>query len=167
MPVKWNDLSKDQRKKVIKSHMFLNKKFEDGKFVKMKARLVVDGRIQDHMVYPDYSSPTVKMKSVMTCLKLAATKSWDLTKVDIRGTYLCASINKSDEVYMMLDRSMTTMCNDWMPDMKEYIREDGKLIVKLDKALYGLIQSARLWYNELSGFSLSRGFKNTRWMNVY
>jgi hypothetical protein len=58
--------------------MFLKEKFEDGKFIKMKARLVADGRMQDRTVYTDFSSPTAKTRSVRTCLKLAAVEDWDL-----------------------------------------------------------------------------------------
>ena len=36
---------------------------------------------------------------------------------------------------------------------------DGKLVVKVSKAMYGLIQSAKLWYKELSGYFSSKGFK--------
>jgi hypothetical protein len=43
IPVKREDLSQDQLKKVVRSHMFLKEKFEDGTFVKLKACLVVDG----------------------------------------------------------------------------------------------------------------------------
>jgi len=157
-PVRWTELSKEQKHKVIRSHMFLKEKYEDGAFVKMKARLVADGRMQDRTVYPDHSSPTVKTKSVMTCLKLAVVKGWGLTKIDIAGAYLCADIGENDEVFMLLDKTLSSLCEEWMPEVKEYFREDGKLVVKLDKALYGLIQSAKLWYRELSGFLLKRGF---------
>jgi hypothetical protein len=157
-PVKWSGLSREQRRKVIRSHMFLKEKYEDGAFVKMKARLVADGRMQDRSVYPDHSSPTVKTRSVMTCLKLAAMKGWGLTKIDIADAYLFADIDEHDEVFMLLDKSLSSMCEEWVPEVKEYLREDGKLVVKLDKALYGLIQSAKLWYRELSGFLLEKGF---------
>jgi hypothetical protein len=40
VPVKREDLSQDQLKKVVRSHMFLKEKFEDGSFVKLKACLV-------------------------------------------------------------------------------------------------------------------------------
>jgi translation elongation factor P/translation initiation factor 5A len=42
--------------------MFLREKYEDGSFVKIKARLVADGRMQDRTVYSDHSSPTARLK---------------------------------------------------------------------------------------------------------
>jgi hypothetical protein len=44
VPVKKQDLSEEQLKKVVRSHMFLKEKFEDGTFIKLKACLVADGR---------------------------------------------------------------------------------------------------------------------------
>jgi hypothetical protein len=71
----------------------------------------------------------------MTCLKLTAVKNWNLTKINIGGAYLCTSLN-GFKVFMMFDRSMTDFCEDWLPNMKEYLSEGGKLIVKVDKAMY-------------------------------
>jgi hypothetical protein len=68
-------------------------------------------------------------------------------------------MDPDEEVYMLLDRVMTDMCMDWMPEMKEFVRPDGKLAVKVDKAMYGLIQLAKLWYKELTKFLEQRGFK--------
>jgi hypothetical protein len=154
--VKWESLSRDQRKKVVRSHMFLREKYEDGQFIKMKARLVADGRMQDHTVYHDFSSLTAKTK---TCLKLAVVHNWDMLKLDIRGAFLCADMTDSEEVYMLLDQQLSEMCSEWVPGVREFVRGDGKLAVKVSKAMYGLIQSAKLWYKELSGYLSSKGFK--------
>jgi len=149
---------KKQRKKVIRSHMFLREKFEDGNFVKMKAHLVADGHMQDCTVYSNQSSPTAKTKSVMTCLKLAAVNDWDMLKLDVGSAFLCANMDESEEVFMVLDKQLSQMCGDWVPGAKEYLRSDGKLVVKVSKAMYRLIQSAKLWYKELSGYLVSKGF---------
>jgi hypothetical protein len=46
-----------------------------------------------------------------------------------------------------------------MPDLQEYLREDGRLPVKVDKAMYGLIQSTKLWYKELTRQLCKHEFK--------
>jgi len=114
-PVKWDSLTPEQCKKVVRSHMFLREKYEDGRFVKLKGRIVADGRMQDRSVYTDYSSPTAKTRSVMTCLKLAAVQSWDLLKVDVGGAFLCASIDETEEVFMIIDETLTEMAKEHMP----------------------------------------------------
>ena len=41
---------------------------------------------------------------------------------------------------------------------KPYFDTDGSLVVKLTKALYGCIESAKLWYENLKTTLLSIGF---------
>ncbi len=82
--------------------------------------------MQDRSIYIDYSSPTAKTRSVMTLLKLAAVKGWDLLKVDVGGAFLCASIDETEEVYMIIDETLTEMAGELMPEVTEYIREDRK-----------------------------------------
>jgi hypothetical protein len=153
------DLTEDQRKNIIQSHMFLTEKYEDGKFIKMKGRVVADGRMQDRTVYTNYSAPTAKTRFVMTCLKLVAVKGWDLLKLDVGGAFLCAPIGEDKEVFISLDRELASKAVECMPELKPFLGDDGKLIVRVDKAMYGLIQSARLWYNKLTRYLCSRGFK--------
>jgi len=112
----------------------------------MKARLVADGRMQDRTVYADFYSPTAKTRLIMTCLKLAAVKNWELMKVDVGGAFLWMDIDDEEEVYMFLDGSMPRMSTECMPELEEYMIDDGRLVVRVDKAMYRLIQSAKLWY---------------------
>jgi hypothetical protein len=142
--VKWEEHDETQKKKVVLSQLFLQEKYEDGHFVKMKARFVADSRMQDRNLYSDYSSPTAKTRSVMTCLKLAAVKNWELLKLDVGGAFLCAPINEEEEVFMVHDEAMSDMCVEYMPEFKDYVRGDGKLVVKVNKAMYRLIQLAKL-----------------------
>jgi predicted heme/steroid binding protein len=60
---------------------------------------------------------------------------------------------------MVLDRDLATKAVKSMPELKEYLGEDGKLMVRVNGAMYGLIQSAKLWYNELTRLLQSKGFK--------
>ena len=90
---------------------------------------------------------------------MAAVKIGDLLKVDIVGDFLCADMDENEEVFMFLDNMMSEMCIRWMPELKSYLRPDGKLIVRVNKAMYSLIQLAKLWFNELSRHLEQLGFK--------
>lgn len=61
------------------------------------------------------------------------------------GAFLCASIDQKEEVFMTMDQRLSKM-----PNLKPFLHEDGRLTVRVDQAMYGLIQSAKLWYNELT-----------------
>jgi hypothetical protein len=65
------------------------------------------------------------------------------------GEFLCASIDQKEEVFMTMDQRLSKMAFKWMPNLKPFLREDSRLTVRVDLAMYGLIQSAKLWYNEL------------------
>ena len=70
---------------VYRCHMFEVEKFlATGEHDKFKARLVFDGSEQDASLFPDRSSPTVALHSLMTCLTVAAENG--LKKIGKIGT---------------------------------------------------------------------------------
>ena len=152
------DLSARQLKSVIRSFMFLKTKFDAlGNFDKLKARLVGDGASQDKTLYDNISSPTVALQSVMMCLCIAAREGRKIAAIDIGGAYLNAEMT-GEEVYMELEPMLARLLAKECPEVKPYLDERGKLICKLDRALYGCVQSAKLWYDTLVEFLKSLNF---------
>ena len=159
IPVKRKSLTKSQTKKIIRSSIFLKEKYDaKGEFEKIKARLVADGRGQDRELYPDTSSPAVGLPSVKMCLVQAAKEGRKAAKVDIGGAYLNAKMT-GEEVHMELAQDLTNIVTKILPETRKFAT-DGKLVVRLDKALYGCVQSARLWYEELTKVLRDAGFKH-------
>ena len=157
IPVNRGDLSARQIKQIIRSSMFLKTKFDaKGIFEKIKARLVADGSKQDRALYPDNSSPTVAMQSLLMVLLIAAKEGRKAMKIDIGGAYLNAEMT-GEEVIMEVDKMLTNIIKRYLPEIEPYV-EDGKLLVRLDKALYGCVQSAKLWYEKLTGVLKNIGF---------
>jgi hypothetical protein len=62
------------------------------------------------------------------------------------------------EVIMSLEPRLAAMLAEAVPKYQDFINEDGSLTLILKKALYGLIESSKLWYETLSGFLKDRGF---------
>ena len=126
---------------ILMSHMFLKEKLDGaGVFEKLKARLVGDGRLQARD--EDYSSPTARVESIFNSLKITVEECRKLLVLDIGGAYLNAKMN--EEVYMWLSKEVTEILVKIYPKYKAYVDERGRLLVKIEKALYGLIQSAKL-----------------------
>ena len=44
----------------------------------------------------------------------------------------------------------------------EFVCQDGTIVVELEKAMYGCIESAQLWYNTLKETLVNIGFKANR-----
>ena len=158
VPVHRSDLSKTQLKRTIRSLMFLKTKYDGlGRFEKIKARLVANGAQQDRKLYPDTSSPTVDIQSVFACLAIAAREGRHVSTIDIGGAYLNAEMS-GEEVIMELEPMLATILRKLDPTIQPYVDERGKILVRLDKALYGCVQSAKLWYNTIRAYLESIGF---------
>jgi histone deacetylase 1/2 len=158
-PVKKKLLTIRQLKKIIRSSMFLKEKYDAfGVFEKLKGRLVADGRMQNKTIYKRLKSPTAAIESIIMCLVIGCLRKMKFAKVDIGGAYLNAVLDENDEIFMEISREIAEILFESMPELVEYRTEDGKLIVKIEKALYGLVQSAALWFATLTKFLKSLGF---------
>jgi Reverse transcriptase (RNA-dependent DNA polymerase) len=127
--------------------MFLKEKYlATGEFEKLKARLVAGGNQQDKDLYDDLSAPTVSTSSVFTILSIAAHEARKAAVVDIGGAFLNAQMKSRVAVHMRLDKAMSDLLVRLQPSYKRYQDVKGCIVVRLDRALYGCVDSAALWY---------------------
>jgi hypothetical protein len=147
-PIDIRKLSKTERRAIIRSSIFLKEKFKpDGSFDKLKARLVADGSMQDKQLYESLTSPTVSTISLFCLLSLFAAEGRVLSTTDIGSAYLNCEIDVA--VTMMLDVPLARIvCAVW-PTVKSSLDDKGRAYVRLKKALYGCVQSSKLWYDRL------------------
>jgi hypothetical protein len=147
--------------KPIPSKLFLTPKTSpSGEFKLLKGRIVGGGHRQDHAMFTDseISSPTVSLTSVMIGAAVAAHEQQHVMTLDHKAAYLNAAM-KGPEVIMLLTPDVSSLLIELDSSYTQYLRPDRKIAVRLKKALYGCIQSAVLWYNELSSTIESMGFK--------
>jgi len=157
-PVNVNKLGREALKGVIRSSMFLKEKFlSTGEFEKLKARLVAGGHMQDKSLYDDISSPTVATTAVFMIAAIAAKEGRTVATLDIKAAYLNADM-VGRKVYMKLDPVMASILSKLAPQYIPYLLPDGSLIVVLDKALYGCVEAAKLWFDNLAATLEKGGF---------
>ena len=159
-PVNFHSLTREQRRKIIRSHIIYQPKYDahTGEFIKLKARFVADGSTQDKTVYGDgVSSPTVSTHAVFINAAIAAKERRIVKVVDLPGAYLNAKM-EGEEVLMHINSDDACILIMMQPEYSQYRREDGSMVVKLNKALYGCIESAKLWYNEIKSTFSSIGY---------
>ena len=150
-PISIKKLSLKQMKKILRSSMFLKEKFNSsGEFQKLKARLVAGGDGQDKSLYPveDITSPTADASSVFMIAHIAAHEGRHVGSGDVTGAYLNADMKA--EVHMKLPKIIAQILVSIMPEYKTFLLPSGEIVVQLDKALYGCVESARLWYEHLA-----------------
>jgi Reverse transcriptase (RNA-dependent DNA polymerase) len=154
-PVMRSGLDGSERRSTIRSSMFLKAKYHpDGTFDKLKARLVAGGDQQDKTLYDDLSLATVSTSSVFT-LAAVAHEHRRIAVVDIGG----ADMGDKVPVHMRLDGTMSEFLVTLDPSYLTYIDDRGGLTVKLDKALYGCVESSGLWYENFRATMSSLGYE--------
>lgn len=126
--------------------VFTIKRDEKGNVARYKARLVAQGFKQiKGDSYDETFSPVVEFSVIRFFFSLLVSNlKWANAQADVKAAYLYAPLQ--EDVYMNQPAG--------------YIdREKPEWVCKLDKALYGLHQSGRLWFFELNGILLNLGFK--------
>jgi hypothetical protein len=147
--VHMNTLTSKDRSNSILCHMFLKEKRDaDGVFEKLKARLVAGGDRQDRSLYESTSSPTASLTAVLIVAAIAAKKKMVVKSSDVTAAYLNAPMGKVT-VHMRIRGKLAEWLVHIAPEFAEFVNADGSIIVKLDRAMYGCIESAKLWYELL------------------
>ena len=138
------------KKLIIPSKLFLKEKYNaEGTFEKLKARLVAGGHREDRSVFSsnEITSPTIATQSIFTIAAIAAHEGRDVITGDVPGAYLHADMK--GDLFMILPKELVTVLIEMDENYKKYVTFHGTIYVKLLKALYGCVESARLWYEYL------------------
>ena len=143
-------------KEVIPMSFFLTMK-RDGT---LKSRMVAGGHRQKFYEVSKTSSPTVSVQALFSVISIGVSEQRHFMTMDINQAYLRADL--PDEVYMWISRDVSAELVKIQPQSEKMRAANGKLLVKIDKALYGLVQSGKLWYDKVSAWLRSRGFRENR-----
>lgn len=116
-----------------------------GEVIKYKGRFVAQGFLQRYGVdYVDTYAPVARIPSIRIIIALAAHYDWDLHHMDVKSAYLNGDLE--EEIYM------------YPPDGYVTSDEDGPLVWRLNKSLYGLKQAGRTWNTKIDVALKRRGF---------
>lgn len=110
-----------EQKDAYRCHMFsVEKTLETGEHDKFKSRLVFDGSEQEAELFPDRSSPTAALHSLMACLAIAAKNGMkSIGKIDVKGAFIQTEMEGPD-VYIQCDKNLTRLIVDVLPGIKKY-----------------------------------------------
>jgi hypothetical protein len=162
IPVRVADLSAEEARRILPSKLFLKEKFSPMKvYEKLKSRLVGGGHRQDRTLYEDHerSSPTLSTTALFTIAGIAAQKQWKKAVCDVGSAYLNASLGDKHVIHMRLHPMVAEVLCKVDEKYNDYRNADGSIVVRLVKALYGLVESALLWYRELTSTLLQLGYE--------
>jgi hypothetical protein len=146
---------------VLPCNVFVEDKMVNGIHVKDRARIVAGGHRQDKSEYVNLSTQTVNTESVFILLAIAALEKRSLMVIDVRGAYLNADMKSPGGrcTYIIVDAELAKLFILVDPALEKFIARDGRLRLRLDKALYGCIQSSHLWQEMLTETLKQMGFR--------
>jgi hypothetical protein len=159
-PKFYSALSPAEKKGIIRSSAFIKEKFfPDGRFDKLKARIVAGGDGQDRSLYEDLYSPTISTEALFILASIAAKEARTVITADIGSAYLNAVMPSDTLVLARLEPAVAASFVQLYPTKyKPYLNSDGTIIVKLEKACYGCVESAKLWYANIVKTVTAHGF---------
>ncbi|GJV58337.1 putative ribonuclease H-like domain-containing protein [Tanacetum coccineum] len=125
--------------------VYRNKKDERGIVIKNKARLVTQGYTQEEGVdYDEVLAHVARIEVIRLFLAYALFKDFVVYKMDVKSAFLYGNIE--EEFYV---------CQPPGFDDPDFLDR----VYKVEKALYGLHQAPKAWYDTLLTYLLDNGFQ--------
>ncbi|GJV03065.1 putative ribonuclease H-like domain-containing protein [Tanacetum coccineum] len=130
---------------VMEVVIYRNKKDERGIVVRNKARLDAKGYTQEERIdYDEVFALVARIEAIRLFLAYASFMRFIVYQMDVKSAFLYGTIE--EEVYVC------------QPPSFEDPQFPNK-VYKVDKALYGLHQAPRAWYETLSTYLIENGFR--------
>lgn len=130
--------------------VFVRKRNEKNEIVRYKARLVAQGFSQRPGIdYEVTYSPVMDAITFRYLIGLTVSNNLDMYLMDVVTAYLYGSLDS--DIYMKIPEGLK---------MIETSKPRDMYAIKLQRSLYGLKQSGRMWYNRLSEYLLKEGYVN-------
>ncbi|GJZ80080.1 putative reverse transcriptase, RNA-dependent DNA polymerase [Tanacetum coccineum] len=125
--------------------VYRNKKDERGIVIRNKARLVAHGYTQEEGIdYDEVFAPVARIETIRLFLAYASFKEFVVYQMNVKSAFQYGKIE--EEVYVCQPLGFE---DSEFPDR----------VYKVEKALYGLHQAPRSWYETLSTYLLDNGFQ--------
>jgi hypothetical protein len=154
-----NTLTRDDRRNALSSLMFLTEK----RTGEVKSRGCANGSVhRKHIPKEEATAPTVTSEVIFIQSTMFAHEHCDVATCDILGAFLQA--DNPDYVIMRLDGILAELLVKVAPKLyRKFVTTNNKgksvLYVQLEKAVYGMMKSALLFYRKLVADFISLGFE--------
>nr|GEZ76008.1 hypothetical protein [Tanacetum cinerariifolium] len=131
--------------------IYRNKKDKRGIMVRNKAMLITQGYTQEEGIdYDVVFAPVTKIEAIRLFLAYASFKDFVVYQMDVKRAFLYGKIE--EEVYVCQPLGFE---DPEFPDR----------VYKVEKALYGLHQAPRAWYETLSTYLLEKEFHRDKYVD--
>ena len=123
--------------------IFKRKLNTDGSISRYKARLVAKGYAQIYGVdYDETYAPVAKFTSIRAILSIGASLDLEIHQMDVKTAFLNGDL--IEDIYMDVPEGIDNV--------------DPGSVCKLNRTLYGLKQSPRMWNKKIDDYLINQGF---------
>ena len=130
----------------------------DGSVDKMKSRLVAGGHRQIKAeVSGGVEAYTPHTPHIMALITASHAQNLKHKVVDITGAFLNAEM--TDRVFLRLNKGLTKEFIALKPEWKVHVKNDGTMILRIAKAMYGTLEAAKLWQQLVTKVLVDKGYK--------
>jgi len=137
---------------------YVDKYKPDGSYDKAKVRVLMRGDLQHEI--GETEGPVARIESLFILICIAVHLELEVFKADISSAYMNTII--TDDVkhrWVLLDRDVVKLLLEIKPGYwKRYVRKDGKILVQMDKLMYGFKEAAHYWNKTLIDVFLRAGY---------
>lgn len=131
--------------------VYKTKQYTDGR-IRYKARLVVRGFEQIEGVdFDETYAPVSRLTTLRVIIALCALHGWKMSHLDVVTAFLNPKVDR-DNLFVKLPKGIELIA----PDNTQLTKT-----LRLLKALYGLRQSSKLWYDDINQTLLTLGFNQS------
>nr|GEU80445.1 hypothetical protein [Tanacetum cinerariifolium] len=135
----------DGKRAIGTKWVYKNKKDERGIVIRNKARLVAQGHTQEEGIdYKEVFVPVARIEAIRLFLAYASFMGFMVYQMDVNSAFLYGTIE--EEVYVCQPLGFEDP-------------EHPEKVYKVAKALYGLLQAPKAWYETLANYLLENGFQ--------
>ena len=128
------------------------KRNENNDIIRYKARLLAQGFSQRPGIdYEETYSPVMDAITFLFLISLAVSEELDMHLMDVITAYLYGSID--NDIHMKIPEGFK------LPEAVS-TKPRSMFSIKLQRSLYGLKKSGRMWYNRLSEYLRKEGYVN-------
>lgn len=144
----WEVVNVPDNSTIVQCKWVLKKKVESSGKVRYRARLVAKGFTQQPGVdYAETFSPVVRYSSLRLLFAISVKLELDITHLDVCTAFLNGDLNEN--IYMQMPEGFKC--------------PDSDKVLKLKKAIYGLKQSSRMWYNKVDMCLTKNGYSKSKY----
>jgi Reverse transcriptase (RNA-dependent DNA polymerase) len=161
-PIHRSELNETEQKQAMESLIFLSVKKDKS----IKARHCANGSTQrSYMEREEVSRPTVSTESTMLTAVIEAAEGRDVATCDIPNAFIQTEVEEADKdgnrIIMKICGVLVDLLKKVVPEYEACEIEEAKgkvLYLPVKKAIYGMLESALLFYKKLSGDLVGYGF---------